>query len=175
VFEMADLANVSDTPLRRVTFWADRGALVADPDTDKGGQGTHRTFSRDEAIIACILSAFYLDEAPIARLIDVAITIRALLKNKDTRQDIENAIHGKGQAFLFLDQMASPYVYAGHYKPDGTKTYSGICDYAMEQMTVRNRKANIIALHACLTALKSYVPGGRGSRARDARGAAKKN
>lgn len=169
MYEIADLANVSGAPVRSVTWWADRGCLVADPGTEKGGQGTHRTFGRDEMIVSAILGAFYLDAAPISRLESVALTVRGLLANRDTRRDIEDAIEGRGKSFLIFDQMPSPLFFAGISKADGTRDYSGIVSYLLEEMTERNRKSNVVALHACLATLRSYVPGGRTSRAHGAK------
>jgi len=53
---------------------------VADPLTDRAGTGTHRQFSREEAIVACLVHGFALHQIAIGELMDISRAIRKSAK-----------------------------------------------------------------------------------------------
>lgn len=95
-YTLAEMEKVTGAPRRALQFWTDRGAIRA----GKGvRRGVHRRFSRDEAIVACILHAFsYLT---IADLKSVAIGVRAMLDAN--RKSIEKAIAGKADVLCVFE------------------------------------------------------------------------
>ena len=180
MFEIADLANVTGAPTRSIIFWSDKGALRPERSTASGGKGVHRLFDRDELIVCAILAALHLTSAPIARLRSVAATMRGLLNEPKARLDVEAAIRDDYKVFLVVDQMPGATFYPGVPMPkgskawngievitlpDGFRSYDGVRDYALNEMTRRNRVATIINVNGSLAGMRGYVPRGRLARA----------
>jgi hypothetical protein len=130
-YTLADLARVSGAKRRSLQLWADAGVIVPEKSTDRGGSGTHRQFSRKEAIIACIIHAFALHQVSIGELQIISMAIRVFLlvsskgeleerfgkswiklyktkkeRSGGTAQDIqilESAIRGEGDAIFVFE------------------------------------------------------------------------
>src|SRR4051812_42457005 len=98
-YSLADIVSVSDARPRSVQLWADAEAIVANPATEKRGTGTHRRFSRDEAIIACCLTGFARRQVGIGELKRIGAAIRLLLKKRSTKREIEQVIETGDQSF----------------------------------------------------------------------------
>ncbi len=54
-YTVADVIKATGLKRRTVQFWADKGVIHATKATRGGGHGVHRSFTRDELIIACII------------------------------------------------------------------------------------------------------------------------
>jgi hypothetical protein len=93
-YALRDLVDITGAGRRTIQFWADHGVLWADKGTDHAGTGTHRRFSRDEAIIACIVQAFALRSIGIGELIQISHFLRSLMLDPsgETRKTINQAI-----------------------------------------------------------------------------------
>jgi hypothetical protein len=91
-YALRDLVNLTRAGRRTIQFWADHGVLVADKGTDHAGTGTHRRFSRDEAIVACLIHAFALRQIGIGELIGISKMIREILADPESRKEINQAI-----------------------------------------------------------------------------------
>jgi hypothetical protein len=135
-YVLRDLVEITGAGRRTVQFWADHGVLVADKDTDHAGTGTHRRFSRDEAIIACIVQAFALRTIGIGELIGLAEAIRHSLTNSGIRKTINQAISDENSTaalvyekwiddverhylWLWGGGRAGPASFKSLFKPDG--------------------------------------------------------
>lgn len=95
-YSLADLTRITGAKRRSVQLWAEAGAIKANPSTERAGSGTHRSFSRDEAIIACLIHPFAMRQMAIGELLNVADAVRRHLQEKpDSREIIEDAISGK--------------------------------------------------------------------------------
>lgn len=104
MFTLADLVRITGAKRRSLQLWADRGALKADPGTDAAGSGVHRVFSKDEAIIACVLNGFARQEVAIGNLVKVALGIRiAYLRVPQMRETFDEALRGEGRNFLIYN------------------------------------------------------------------------
>jgi hypothetical protein len=90
-YVLRDLVDITGAGRRTIQFWADHGVLIADKDTVHAGTGTHRRFSRDEAIIACLVQAF-AKHVGIGELIEVAKVIRNRLADPRARKVIDRAM-----------------------------------------------------------------------------------
>ena len=106
-YTVATLIRLTGAKRRTVQFWADQGLIHATKATQEQGPGVHRTFTRGEAIIACLIHPFSLgwrgdQSRSISELREIANTIRRLLKPPVTRADFERAIIGDGQIYLVL-------------------------------------------------------------------------
>jgi hypothetical protein len=76
-FSLADLTALTKSKRRSVQLWAEAGVIQADQSTERAGTGTHRRFSRDEAMIACLISGLTRHfQMPIGVLIQVSEGIR---------------------------------------------------------------------------------------------------
>jgi hypothetical protein len=105
-YTLADLVRVTGAKRRSLQLWADAGAIVADQSTDRAGTGTHRRFSRDEAIIACIVHAFALHQIAIGELLHIAAMVRFWIQKMsdvEARHILETAIKGEGSALLVYE------------------------------------------------------------------------
>jgi hypothetical protein len=77
---------------------------MADSSTDRAGTGTHRRFSRDEAIIACILHGFALHQIAIGELIVISDAVRGWLNMSGIRRlFIDPAIGGDSSPCLIFE------------------------------------------------------------------------
>jgi hypothetical protein len=126
-YTLADLARVTGAKRRSLQLWADAGVIVPEKSTDRGGSGTHRRFSRKEAIIACIVHAFALHQIAIGELQEISTAIRFFIltseKPKKGRltdvQILESAIRGEGDAtFVFESWKEGDHtIYSGWLFP----------------------------------------------------------
>lgn len=97
-YTLADLTELTGAKRRTVQLWAEAGAIIADPGTDRAGTGTHRKFSRREAIIALVISPLARLHISIGDLLKVSRSVReAFNGSADGRpwwSDIERCIRG---------------------------------------------------------------------------------
>lgn len=91
-FTLSDLEKLSGAKRRSIQLWAERGAIIAEPGTEGANTGTHRQFSKTEAMIACLLHPFALRQMSIGELVKVGDALRNFLANKRARADIEIAM-----------------------------------------------------------------------------------
>ena len=75
-YTLADLTRITGAKRRTVQLWAEGGVIRALPGTGHGGKGTHRKFSREETMIACIIHAFARQQMPIGMLLRVSEMLR---------------------------------------------------------------------------------------------------
>jgi hypothetical protein len=147
MYTLADLVRLTRAKRRSVQLWAESGALVAEPETERAGAGVHRAFSRDEAIVACVVAAFALDAFPIGKLIHIGASIRDLLKKKEFRGDVLQAVNNERPTFLYYDQKLSPTIIAPFVEQFGK--------HLLGEMNDENVKANIVYLNGCFARLRS--------------------
>jgi DNA-binding transcriptional MerR regulator len=102
-FALADLARITGAKRRSLQLWADAGVIVAESQTDRAGTGTHRRFSRDEAIVACIIRAFASHQIAIGELLDISRAVREFLERGVGRRFIEDAIKGDSRWGLMYE------------------------------------------------------------------------
>jgi hypothetical protein len=111
-YTLADLTRITGARRRSVQLWAEAGVIRAAPATERAGTGTHRRFSRDEAIIACIVSAFARRQMPIGQLLQISSLIRSGLDNPEDypeiRYEIEKAVYDQGKVFFILKGSGTP-------------------------------------------------------------------
>lgn len=91
-YSLSDLVRISQAKPRSVQLWAHAEAILANPATEKRGTGTHRRFSRNEAIIACCLSGFARRQVGVGELKRIGEAIRLRLAENATKQLIEKVI-----------------------------------------------------------------------------------
>ena len=94
-FSLSDLENLTGAKRRSIQLWADAGVIRAYPRTDRRGTGTHRRFSRDEAIVGCIIAGLAIRQRPIGELLRLSNVIRDFLNSGKFRKSVEAAIGGK--------------------------------------------------------------------------------
>jgi hypothetical protein len=124
MFTLADLTRLSGVKRRTVQLWAEAGALMAEPPTERQGSGTHRVFSRDEAIVCLILSRFAHWGLPIGKLIWVAGIVRnRVLKDKERRELIDRTI--QGEAMLLRLTLSESYDVGLFHGPGETRLRLG--------------------------------------------------
>ncbi|MCK1330273.1 hypothetical protein IVB57_18260 [Bradyrhizobium sp. CW9] len=97
-YTLSDLSRAAGARPRSVQLWADAGIIKAASATDRAGSGTHRRFSRQEVIIACIVAAFAEQKIAIGGLTQIANRLRALSELRDRTQGkidfLEEALRG---------------------------------------------------------------------------------
>lgn len=101
-YSLADLVRISNAKPRSVQLWAHAGAILASPATEKRGTGTHRRFSRNEAIIACCLSGFARRQVGIGELKRIGEALRLLLRDFSTKRLLEEVIETDHPWELYL-------------------------------------------------------------------------
>ena len=129
-YTLADLARVTGAKRRSLQLWADSKIIIAHGGTDRAGTGTHRRFSRREAIVACVIHAFALHQIAIGELFRIALVVRFfvqiasgeqgtgddgvfLMKGKKKRRldpivrdMLESAIKGRGEATFVYESWS---------------------------------------------------------------------
>jgi hypothetical protein len=101
-FTLADIVRVSGAKRRSIQLWADAGVIRAYTSTERRGTGTHRRFSRDEAIIASIINVFNRRQVAIGELQRLSHGLRKLLNSGKNRKDIELAISQAEPRYLIV-------------------------------------------------------------------------
>jgi MerR-like DNA binding protein len=101
---LSDLARATGAKPRTVQLWADAGVVVPEIGTDHEGPGRHREFSKNEAIVACIVAPFAADKMAISGLIPLARMVRDHLRDKGTKA-FDHAIKGVGKNFLVVSMI----------------------------------------------------------------------
>lgn len=101
-YSLADLTKATGAKRRAVQFWAERGIIQAEALTERAGTGTHRTFSRKEAIVACLVHPFARLQMQTGQLVVIASEIRDILDIEDNYSKIEQAISGTADLLLII-------------------------------------------------------------------------
>jgi DNA-binding transcriptional MerR regulator len=104
-YSVADVIEATGLKRRTIQFWADKGVIQATRATQEGGSGVHRSFTRNEVIIACLMHPFSLgwhgdQTRSLSELREVAKTLRHLLRA--FAEDFEAAIKAQGSFYLVL-------------------------------------------------------------------------
>lgn len=97
-YTLADLTRITGAKRRSVQLWAEAGVIRAKRDTERRGTGTHRRFSRDEAIIACIVHAFAKQQMSIGTLLMISKVVRLWMGNASGQ--VESAIGSTRNWFM---------------------------------------------------------------------------
>jgi hypothetical protein len=84
-YTLADLERVTGAKRRSLQLWADAGVIKAMRGTNRAGTGTHRLFSREEAIVACVVYAFALHQIAIGELLSISTKVREALHSRKGR------------------------------------------------------------------------------------------
>jgi hypothetical protein len=112
LYELSDIVRISGAPKRSILFWADRGALKADAGTDGAGSGKHRLFSKDEAVIACVLHGLASQSMSIGHLVRAAEALRSAIRWEKPRDIMNYALRGDGMNLLIVDRVGRGYFYS---------------------------------------------------------------
>ena len=150
MFTLADLTEITGAKRRSVQLWAEAGALQAAPQTDRAGTGVHRSFDRDEAIVASILHAFAEQGVPIGKLLGVSKALRHSLKTEQHRF-YEWAIKGEGRNILFFDQRDLFFWSSADANPKNPKHLEDVIPLLMGAGSFSGVYVN---LNACLAGMK---------------------
>jgi hypothetical protein len=108
-YTLADLERVTGAKRRSLQLWADAGVIEAIRGTNRAGTGTHRRFSRREAIIACCIHGFALHQMAIGELFHVSLCLRVWFEVGQEQAParvesiIRPAIKGEGDALLVVE------------------------------------------------------------------------
>jgi len=120
-YSLADLTRITGAKRRSVQLWAEAGVIKADPFTERAGTGTHRRFSRDEAVIACLVHPWAMRQIAIGELLNVSAAIRRHLQESPvSREIVEDAIAGKEDGFLVMTTTTVGEWGATFWSPDET-------------------------------------------------------
>jgi hypothetical protein len=102
-YGLSELVDAAHSNRRLTQFWVECGALKPICATDRQGRGNPRRFSRDEAIIACLLTAFSLGKTTIGQLLRFSEGMRSKMLNHGPRRElIEAAIMGNKKVFVYI-------------------------------------------------------------------------
>ncbi|RVD21015.1 hypothetical protein [Mesorhizobium sp. M4B.F.Ca.ET.017.02.2.1] len=99
-YSLSDLTKITGAKRRSVQFWAECGAILADKDTERAGTGTHRRFSRDEAMVSCVIAYFAQMHVELPQLTDLAAKFREMLPG--IRHFVEQAISDEMVVYLIV-------------------------------------------------------------------------
>ncbi len=109
-YTVTKLAQIAGANPRSVQHWAASGILRPATGTNRGGTGTTRLFSSDEAIVACIMQVLLQRQTPIGEMIRTARTVRGelLVGLGGRRAVLGEIISGRLQAWLVDFPSQSP-------------------------------------------------------------------
>jgi hypothetical protein len=155
-YTLADLVRVTGAKRRSLQLWADAGVIRAKRGTNRAGTGTHRLFSRDEAIVACIIHAFALHQISIGELLNIASVARTHPGSMVRRNFIDRAISGESDPVMVFSswrteegrvQFEVGYSYAEHEELVGQS--------ALHQLSKPEGFASVIKLRTYLSKIDS--------------------
>jgi hypothetical protein len=149
MYTLSDLTRLTGGKRRSVQLWAEGGAIRAEDGTERQGSGVHRTFSRDEAVIACILAPFAEMGAPIGRLIRIGNWLRERIL-KERRKEIEAGLGDIHPVYLVAHSIHGDSVrLMDNPTPDE-------CHWLFRQMNEVNPAIEIVSLNGCLAKLRFF-------------------
>jgi hypothetical protein len=140
-----------------VQLWADAGVLVADPGTDREGSGRHRRFSRNEAVIACIVAPFAAEKVAIGGLRAIATGVRNIQRSGsrfETRA-LDDALAGKGKNFIAISTFPVEGKTAYQVTPLADFQMANPLGAFLAEATMSGAKLNVLSLDAVLRPLRA--------------------
>jgi hypothetical protein len=117
-YTLAQMEKVTGASRRAIQFWTDRGVLKPEKGTKQAGRGVHRRYSRDEAFIACIISALAEQKMAVTELFKISVTIRLNLKSGALT--LEDALEGPKRVWVFQPKKGDWFVYPAILEDSGT-------------------------------------------------------
>ena len=151
-FTLSDLAKMVSAKRRSVQLWAEFRVLAADPETQHSGSGVHRTFSRAEAIIACIIGVLSEHKISIGELSHIAGRIRTNIPNPSFSKIIEEAIAGREVNFIIY-RKGSPQLDVW----TSAKEDFLLQDYLIDLLSAGEKSLIIINLNECLASARNAL------------------
>lgn len=149
-YTLADMVKFTGGTPRIVQHWAERGAIRAEPETEGANTGTHRRFSRTEAVIACILHGFARRKTAIGELIDIGEALRRFLARKDDREHIEMAMEGDVPVYLMMTSTKPRAWKASLVTPANQKQAAAAFEEATSHLDADESMTHIIKLNTYL-------------------------
>ncbi len=102
-YTINDLARIAGAKPRSVQHWSASGIIRPFPGTDRRGTGTPREFSRDEAVLCCILQPLLERQTPVGELRWIADSIRRSLLCEENRATLDKILGGERGWFVYPD------------------------------------------------------------------------
>src|SRR5208282_1032354 len=151
---VTDLADIAGASVRSVQHWAASGILDPFPQTNRGGTGTRRLFSADEAIIACIMQPLLDRQMPVGAMLRVSAIVRAhLLSHIGGGRLLLNRVILKGERVWFVD-LGNEDNHAAKLVFESDEKFCAV----FEGMKA-NSTALVVDLTAALAGIKGRVEG----------------
>lgn len=100
-YSLADLVEITGAKRRSIQLWADARVIQAEHSTERAGTGVHRRFSRNEAIVACIIHPFATRQMAIGELLQLSQAVRMWMLMH--AKPINQAIGGSGDTLLSVE------------------------------------------------------------------------
>ena len=166
-YTLADLTRFCGAKRRSVQLWAESGALRPNPETDRAGTGTHRTFGAVEAVVACVLAAAAIRQIAIGELARIGSMVRQQLYQHDRAEVFNAAIRGEGRAWLVvflpegrgqIEKVTTDRNNLIHFEPQDTELLNFAEVFAATGPD--RRLAYVIDLNASLIGLREEFPDG---------------
>lgn len=102
-YSLGDLVDVTGAKRRSLQLWADAGVIQPERGTKGAGTGTHRQFSRGEAIIACVIRPFAERQIAIGELGKISAALRRMMLVEPNTKVFASAIEGDGDTMLICE------------------------------------------------------------------------
>ncbi|TPJ50625.1 MULTISPECIES: MerR family transcriptional regulator [unclassified Mesorhizobium] len=103
-YTLSDLTEITGAKRRTLQLWAEAGVILTDD--VHGGTGTYRRYSRQEALIACLMVPFHRLQMSIGQLALISNGIRGQLNGEGDGKvywtDIEASIAGAAKCYLIV-------------------------------------------------------------------------
>ena len=146
-YTLAELTRITGAKRRSVQLWAEAGVIRAKRETERRGTGTHRKFSRDEAVIACIIHAFAKQQMAIGTLLTISKVVRHWLGN--ARGQVESAIGDRKNWFMVYQRSdAGPSIIIMDQQTNDRSV-----SFRAEGILKKGGFAAVILLNDCLAGL----------------------
>jgi DNA-binding transcriptional MerR regulator len=140
-YSVADVIKATGMKRRTIQFWADKGVIHATRPTQEGGSGVHRSFTRSEVIIACLIHPVSLgwrgdQTRSLGEIKEFASALRHLLRDPVIRrEEFDNAIADRGKFYLILTWVFGGGIETAIQMVDGKQKFwfPGVIDRLEEQ------------------------------------------
>jgi hypothetical protein len=102
LYSASEVARLSGATLRSVRYWALTGILQPTSDSDRAGTGTHRAFTREEIVVACVVRYFSDKGLQIGQLAPLSQTVRFIFFAPDAFPFLRAAIRDEQPIYLSI-------------------------------------------------------------------------
>jgi hypothetical protein len=148
LYTLADVTRITGAKRRSVQLWAEAGVIKADLATERAGAGVHRSFDRNEVIIACVVNGVAVQGVPIGKLLKLSSNLRYALLTAIDRESVikifNDALNRKERNIVFFNLQCQVHIWSSKHSETPLR------EFLISILSSPNISAVCVDLNACL-------------------------